>query len=82
MNSDPSLLAGYSEIPSTKSATPTVSFFLCITPAMIGRYTQIKKRFTGFLASGMILPRMNSIINTGTSVTESIAAPAMAKVLV
>jgi hypothetical protein len=30
----------------------------------------------------MILPRMNSSISTGTSVTESIAAPAMEKVLV
>ena len=30
----------------------------------------------------MTLPRMNSIISTGTSVTDSSAAPAMAKVLV
>ena len=30
----------------------------------------------------MILPRMNSIISTGTSVTDSNAAPAIEKVLV
>ena len=59
-----------------------VIFFHRMTPAIIGRYAQIKKRFTGFLVSGMILPRMNNIISTGTRVTESIAAPAMAKVLV
>jgi hypothetical protein len=59
-----------------------VSFFQRITAAMIGRYTQISTRFTGFFASGMILPRMNSSISTGTSVTDRIAAPAIEKVLV
>ena len=64
------------------SARRIVVRFQRITQAMIGRYTQIRNRFTGFRASGKILPRMNSIISTGTKVTESMAAPAMAKVLV
>ncbi|GAB1413790.1 hypothetical protein MASR1M97_25260 [Candidatus Desulfobacillus denitrificans] len=42
----------------------------------------MRKRFTGLRASGRMRPRMNSSISTGTRVTESSAAPAMAKVLV
>ena len=42
----------------------------------------MRNRFTGFFASGMIRPRMNSSISTGTSVTDSSAEPAIAKVLV
>ena len=82
MNSLPSLEAGYRLTASAASARTIVSFFHCITQAITGRYSQIRKRFTGFFASGMIWPRMNSIISTGTRVTESSAAPAMAKVLV
>ena len=37
---------------------------------------------TGFFASGITLPRMKSSISTGTSVTDSSAAPAIANVLV
>ena len=49
---------------------------------MTGRYTQTRNRFTGFAASGLTPVRMNSPIITGTSVIESNAAAAMAKVLV
>ena len=42
----------------------------------------MRKRFTGLRASGRMRPRMNSSISTGTSVIDSSAAPAMAKVLV
>jgi hypothetical protein len=42
----------------------------------------MRKRLIGFFFSGMILPRMNSSISTGTRVMDSSAAPAMAKVLV
>ena len=59
-----------------------VSFFQRITASMTGRYDQISTRFTGFFFSGRILPRMNSSISTGTRVTDSSEAPAMAKVLV
>jgi hypothetical protein len=64
------------------TATVIVTFFHCMTHAMMGRYIQIRNRFTGFLASGMIFPRMKSIIRTGTNVTDSSAAPAIANVLV
>jgi hypothetical protein len=36
----------------------------------------------GFFSSGMILPRMNSSISTGTRVIDNSADPAMANVLV
>ena len=39
----------------------------------MGRYTQMRNRFTGFLCSGMMRPRTNSVISAGTSNTESMA---------
>ena len=42
----------------------------------------MSRRLIGFFRSGRMRPRTKSSISTGTSVTDSIAAPAMAKVLV
>ena len=42
----------------------------------------ISARLSGFFASGMMRPRTNRIISAGTSVTDRIAAAAMANVLV
>lgn len=49
---------------------------------MIGRYVQIRKRLSGFLCSGTMRPRTNRTISAGTSVTDSRAAAAIAKVFV
>ncbi len=42
----------------------------------------MRKRFIGFLTSGVILPRMSQTMSTGTSVTPSSAAKNIAKVFV
>ncbi len=82
MNSEPSLFAGHKVMPSATTAKTMVRNLALSTAAMIGRYSQIRTRFRGFLCSGTIRPRTKITIRAGTSVTDSSAAAAMEKVLV
>ena len=82
MNSDPSWRAGQTVAARTPRASRIVGNRARSTPAMSGRYSQIRSRFTGLRCSGTIRPRTNKTISAGTSVTDRSAAAAMAKVLV
>jgi len=82
MNSEPSRLAGQRVTASTTRASAMVKVLAFRTARIIGRYSQINTRFSGFLCSGTIRPRTKITISAGTNVTESSAAAAMEKVLV
>ena len=82
MNSEPIWRAGTRVAAIASIASSSVTSLKRSTPWMIGRYSQISSRLTGFFASGRMRPRTKNSISTGTRVTDSSAAPAMAKVLV
>ena len=82
MNSAPSWRAGHTLAAKAAKARIIVSHLAFRTPLMMGRYSQISKRFTGFLCSGTMRPRTNNTISAGTTVIESMAAAAIAKLLV
>ena len=77
MNSEPNLVAGQRPTINRPAATISTITGLRVTTLIIGRYIQIIKRFNGLVCSGLILPRMKYPINTGTSVMDSKAAPAI-----
>src|SRR5438046_1367708 len=82
MNSLPRPANGRSVSTRTPTAPPSTSHRAPIAQRSTGRYTLIAQRLRGFSASARIFPLTNHPMSAGTSVTESSAAAAIAKVLV
>ena len=82
MNSAPSFVKIGSVSATAATARTSVSQRTWSAPERIGRYRAINTRFSGFLFSGRIRPRINNTIRTGASVTDSPVAKSMAKVFV
>ena len=82
MNSDPRRWNTGTVATMSTMAAATTRNRKRTTSTAIGRYTALRSRLTGFVASVRKRPRSSSTINGGASVIDRIAAANMANVLV